>query len=168
MECANLAGAKYITAHFKVDSFHTAVPKTAERAEQFGLHIPIHCHGGYMFGGSPDVLDHLMKIGGPRIGLCIDTAWCMQIGPKQGQPIEWAKKYADRLYGLHYKDFTFDRNAQWHDVVVGSGNLDLPNFVKTLNEVHFKGFCVIEYEADIENPVPALSKCVQQMRALAK
>ena len=26
---------------------------------------------------------------------------------------------------------------------------------------------VIEYEADVENPVPALTKCVETMRALA-
>ena len=26
---------------------------------------------------------------------------------------------------------------------------------------------VIEYEADIENPVPALTRCVETMRALA-
>jgi hypothetical protein len=27
---------------------------------------------------------------------------------------------------------------------------------------------VIEYEADVENPVPALSNCVTQMRAATK
>jgi sugar phosphate isomerase/epimerase len=163
-ECAALAGAKHISAHFKVDSFTTAVPATQKLAEEFGIKIGIHCHGGYMFGGSPDVLEYLMKLGAPQIGLCIDTAWCLQIGPGQGKPVEWAKKYASTLYGIHFKDFTFDRRGQWTDVVVGEGNLDLPAFVKELDAGGFKGMAVIEYEADPENPVPALKNCVEAMR----
>jgi len=163
-ECAKIAGAKYISAHFKVDSFSTAVPSTAKLAEEYGIKIAIHCHGGYMFGGSADVLDYMLKIGGPSIGLNIDTAWCMQAA---GKPVEWAKKYAGRIYGVHYKDFVFDRAGKWSDVVVGTGNLDLPAFVKELENGGFEGFAVIEYEADPENPVPALKECVQKMRAIS-
>ncbi len=165
-ECAKAAGAKHLSAHFRVDSFHDAVPATAKLAEEFDMRIGLHCHGGYMFGGSPDEIEHILKIGGPRIGLCIDTAWCMQIGPQQGKPVEWVKRFGDRVYGVHYKDFIFDRNAQWNDVVVGTGNLDLPAFVTALQNAGFDGYAVIEYEADVENPVPALTKCVEKMRAL--
>lgn len=165
-ECAKRAGAKYISAHFKIDTFTTAVPVAARLAEEYDMHIAIHCHGGYMFGGSPDVIKHLLALGGERIGLCIDTAWCMQIGPALGNPVQWVKDFAGQLYGVHYKDFTFDKNAQWQDVIVGTGTLDLPAFVAALNEANFAGFAVIEYEADVENPVPALSQCVNQMRSL--
>src|SRR5690606_22366148 len=105
-ECAAAAGAKHISAHFRVDSFQTAVPATAKLAEEFGMRIGIHCHGGYMFGGSPDVIRHLLDIGGERIGVNIDTAWCMQIGPHQGKPAQWVReRFAGRVYGVHYKDF---------------------------------------------------------------
>lgn len=166
-ECAAAAGAKEITAHFKVDSFQAAVPATAKLCEEYGIKIGIHSHGGYMFGGSPDVLAHLMDLGGPNIGLCIDTAWCMQIGPQQGKPVEWAKRFAGRIHGVHYKDFIFEKNAQWQDVVVGTGTLDLPSFVNALEEGGFDGAAVIEYEADVENPVPALTRCVDSMRGVA-
>jgi sugar phosphate isomerase/epimerase len=168
-ECAAVAGAKHISAHFRVDNFTTVVPQTAKLAEEFGMRIGIHCHGGYHFGGQVDVLKHLLQLGGERIGVNIDTAWCMQIGPRQGNPVKWVREaFPGRVYGVHYKDFVFDRNAQWHDVVVGTGNLDLPEFVKALNETGFDGMAVIEYEADVENPVPALTECVKKMRALAK
>ena len=167
-ECAKAAGARHISAHFKVDTFHTAVCKTAELAEEFGIRVGIHCHGGYMFGGSPDVLEHLIKLGNGQIGLCIDTAWCMQIGPRQGQPVEWAKRFAGSIFGVHYKDFTFEKNAAWNDVVVGTGNLDLPAFVTALQDGGFDGMAVIEYEADVENPVPKLTECVQKMRSLVE
>ncbi|MEM1108729.1 MAG: sugar phosphate isomerase/epimerase [Planctomycetota bacterium] len=165
-ECAAAAGADLITAHFQVDSFHTAVPKTAKLAADYGIRVGIHCHGGYMFGGSRDIIDHLIKLGDGHVGVCIDTAWCMQTGPYAGQPVEWAKHYADAVFGVHYKDFVFDRDARWHDVVVGTGTLDLPAFVKALDDNGFNGTAVLEYEADVENPVPALTKCVEEMRKL--
>jgi sugar phosphate isomerase/epimerase len=127
----------------------------------------IHCHGGGMFGGSPDVLDHLLKIGGPQIGINLDTAWCMQIGPRHGNPIDWIRtRFPGRIYGVHYKDFIFDRNGQWHDVVIGEGNLDLKGVVKALEETNFNGMAVIEFEGDVENPVPALASCVRKIREL--
>jgi sugar phosphate isomerase/epimerase len=165
-QCAQAAGAKHISAHFTVDTFTTAIPAAVELCKQTGIRIGIHCHGGYTFGGSPDVLEHLLKIGGEHIGLCIDTAWCMQIGPRGGDPIQWFReRFKGRVYGVHYKDFVFDRRGQWTDVVVGSGNLDLPAFIKTLEDTHFDGMAVIEYEADVENPVPALTECVRKMRS---
>lgn len=167
-ECAAQAGAKHISAHFKVDSFPAAIAQAQKWSDEFGVRLGIHCHGGYMFGGSPDVLEHLMRLGAPQIGLCIDTAWCMQIGPGQGKPVEWAKKYAGQIYGIHFKDFTFARNGQWTDVVVGEGNLDLPAFIQALDAGGFDGMAVIEYEADPENPVPALKNCVQAMRRSGK
>jgi sugar phosphate isomerase/epimerase len=167
-ECAALAGAKHISAHFKVDSFTAAIAATQKLSDEFGIRVGIHCHGGYQFGGSPDVLEHLMKLGSPQIGLCIDTAWCLQIGPWQGKPVEWAKKYAGKIYGIHFKDFTFDRAGKWTDVVVGEGNLDLPAFIKELDAGGFDGAPVIEYEAEPENPVPALKNCVQSMRRTAQ
>jgi sugar phosphate isomerase/epimerase len=166
-QCAAAAGAKHISAHFTVSTFRDAVPAAAKLCEEFDLRIGIHCHGGYMFGGSPDVLDILCKIGGPRIGINIDTAWCMQIGP-QGDPVQWvSEKFKGKIFGVHYKDFTFDRRGQWTDVIVGTGNLNLPAFVKALEETHFDGMAVIEFEGDPENPVPALTDCVKKMRSLA-
>jgi sugar phosphate isomerase/epimerase len=166
-ECAKAAGAKHISAHFKVDSFTTAVPKVVALSKEFDIKVGIHSHGGYMFGGSPDVLEHLISLGEGRIGLNIDTAWCMQIGPARGNPIEWVKQFKDSLFGVHYKDFTFEPNGQWNDVIVGTGTLDLPAFVKSLEAINFDGMAVIEYEGDVDNPIPSLKACVTKMRELA-
>jgi sugar phosphate isomerase/epimerase len=166
-ECAAIAGAKHISVHFKVDSFADAIKKTQKLSDEFGIRVGIHCHGGYQFGGSPDVLEYLIKIGSPQIGLCIDTAWCLQIGPNQGKPVEWAKRFAGHIYGIHYKDFTFQSNAQWVDTIVGQGNLDLPAFVQALDGNGFDGMAVIEFEGDFQNPVPSLHNCVKAMRTSA-
>ena len=163
-ECARAAGAGHISAHFNIDTYRAAIDVAVKLCREYGIRLAIHCHGGYRFGGSPDVMRHMLEIGGPEIGVCLDTAWAMQIGPRHGDPIDWAEKFADRLYGVHVKDFTFDRDGQWNDVVVGTGNLDLPAFMQKLEAKQFAGYIVLEYEADVDDPVPALKQCVEQVR----
>lgn len=166
-KAAQAMGAGHISAHFKVDSFARAVPMVKSWSQQYGIKVGIHTHGGYMFGGQPDVSRHLVDLGAPEVGLCIDTAWVLQIGPGHGNPVQWARDFAGQIHGVHYKDFTFGPNGQWEDVVVGTGNLDLPAFVQALEDGGFDGMAVIEYEGDVENPVPALKTCVEKMRSLA-
>ena len=90
----------------------------------------------------------------------------MQIGPHQGNPVKWTRDFAGQIYSVHYKDFVFDKDGMWHDTVVGQGTLDLKAFVDGLEAGGFDGMAVIEYEADPEDPVPALKRCVEAMRAL--
>ncbi len=141
-----------------------ADPQVWRWSQEFGIRVGIHCHGGYMFGGQEDVLTYLLELGGPEIGLCIDTAWALQAAGAKA-PLNWAKKFAGRIYGIHFKDFIFEKTGQWQDVIVGTGNLDLPAFTHALQEGGFNGMAVIEYEADPANPDPALKRCVESMRA---
>ncbi|MCZ6633552.1 MAG: sugar phosphate isomerase/epimerase [bacterium] len=166
-ECAAIAGAKHISCHFQLDSYPKAITQVRTWCQEYDMRVGIHCHGGYHFGGQPSVLKHLIGLGGPEVGLCIDTAWAMQIGPRQGNPVKWVQDFAGQVYSVHYKDFVFDKTGQWEDVVVGEGNLDLKAFVDALEADGFDGMAVIEYEADVENPVPALKSCVETMRKLA-
>jgi sugar phosphate isomerase/epimerase len=163
-ECAALAGAKHLSAHFKVESFPRAIEKVRVWSREFGIRVGLHNHGGYAFGGQPDVITHLLALGAPEIGICLDTAWALQIGPQAGNPVGWLRKFPQSIYGIHFKDFVFDREGGWQDVIVGEGNLDLKEFRKALMESNFNGFSVLEYEADPENPVPALRRCVERMR----
>lgn len=162
-ECAALAGAKHLSAHFKVESFPRAIEKVRAWSREFGVRVGIHNHGGYSFGGQPDVIAHLLSLGAPEIGICLDTAWAMQIGPHGGNPVEWVRKFPQSVYGIHFKDFVFARDGAWQDVVVGEGNLDLRGLLAALDETGFDGVSVLEYEADAENPVPALRRCVDRM-----
>lgn len=162
-EAAAIAGAGHVSAHFRVDSFTRAIPKVRKWCQEFSLKVGIHCHGGYMFGGSPDVLSHLIALGQPEIGLMIDTAWAMQIGPGRGNPVEWVETFGEHISAIHYKDFTFASNGQWKDTVVGEGNLDLRAFNAALKRKNLHPLSIIEYEADPDNPVPALKNCLAKM-----
>ena len=163
-ECAAAAGARHISCHFRVNTFMHAIPQVRAWCREFGIKVGLHCHGGYMFGGQPDVMRYLLDLGGPEVGLCIDTAWAMQIGPRNGNPVDWVKKFGGQIYGVHFKDFVFEPNGQWKDVIVGTGTLDLRAFSDALRESGFDGMSVIEYQADEKAPDAALKRCVESMR----
>jgi sugar phosphate isomerase/epimerase len=109
------------------------------------------------------ILKYIFGRTSKRIGLHLDTAWAMDA--KQ-DAVKMAEQFADRLVGVHVKDFVFDRAREPKDVIIGEGNLDLPKFMSLLKRIDFAGPLVIEYEGDEQNPVPALSKCVKKLKAL--
>ena len=64
----------------------------------------------------------------------------------------------------YIKDFVFDSSGKPEDVIVGQGNLKLDALFSVLKESGFAGTSILEYEGDIENPVPALQNCVDAVR----
>lgn len=68
------------------------------------------------------------------------------------------------LCGVH-GDFVFDRAGRQSDVVIREGNLDLPKLCALLEANDRTASVVIEYEGDIENPVPSLTQCVRKITA---
>ena len=129
---------------------------------EYGKRIAIHNHGRKHALGSVRALEGLFAKSSPAVGLCLDTAWMLDSGEN---PLEVARKFKDRLYGVHIKDFVFDRAGRPEDVVAGTGNLDLPALGGFLKEIKFGGYITIEYEGDETNPVPALTECVRNLRA---
>jgi len=163
-EFAKKAGAKYISAHFNVANFREGTAVARAMSEVYGIKIGIHCHGGYMFNGSADEISHLIELGQGNIGINIDTAWCIQSG---NDPVDWAKRFKGSVFGTHYKDFVFTPKGKYSECLIGDGALDLPTYIKTLDEGSFDGYAVIEYEAEEQNPGPTIKKAVERIRALA-
>ena len=154
-----------ISAHFVIGRTPIVFETTARLAEKYGIQLGIHNHGGYDWLGSIAMIEHLMNTLPPQIGLCLDTAWCLQAA---GNPVEWAEKFRNRLFGIHVKDFIFDRAGRWSDVIVGTGNLDLPKFLKAALPAPNLTAVTLEFEGKPENPGPELKQCVAAVRAAAK
>jgi sugar phosphate isomerase/epimerase len=160
-EFAERAGAKVITADFAVDSVPASF-RTAERlADRYDIRVAIHNHGGRHWLGSATMLGNVFSNTSERIGLCLDTAWALDSGE---DPLGMAKAFSDRLHGVHLKDFVFDSARKPTDVIAGEGNLKLGELLTFLREAGFGGPAVIEYEGDVENPVPAIKQCVAAIR----
>jgi inosose dehydratase len=156
------AGVKNMSITFGPETFFEGKIKNVEKlADEYDLKLGIHNHGGYDWLGNSVILDYVFKKTGPRIGLHIDTAWA--IDAKQ-DPTKWVETWPDRIHGVHVKDFTYTPKREPKDVIIGTGNLDLPKFMGALKKINLTGPLVIEYEGDVENPVPALKECVAALK----
>ena len=156
-ELARAAGFNTISADFRPGGV-----EVAERlCEEYGKKVALHNHGRKHRLGSANAMAELFENTSPNVGLCLDTAWMLDSGE---DPVAVAERFSDRLYGLHLKDFVFDRAGKPEDVVVGTGNLDLPAMAALLKSTGFDGYLTLEYEGDVDDPVPSVKKCVEEIR----
>lgn len=158
---AKAAGFKTISADLRPGGLEVA----EKLCKESGIKIAIHNHGRKHALGSVRSLEELFAKASPNVGLCMDTAWMLDSGEN---PVEIAKKFATRLYGIHLKDFIFKRDGKPEDVVIGQGNLDLQAYIETLLANKFDGYFTLEYEGDVETPIPPTKKCVEAVTAVLK
>jgi inosose dehydratase len=161
---AQKAGLKSMSINFPPALNDAAFRKAEKLAEKYDIRLGIHNHGGYHWLGSLKMLQAVFQNTNDRIGLWLDTAWALQSGEK---PLKMVETFKDRLYGMHLKDFIFDRAGKWEDVVIGKGNLDLPAMVKLLDESNFKGPCIVEYEGPAETVISSLKECAHAFEQTA-
>ena len=147
------------TPAFSPDAFRTA----EQVAGELGVRLAVHNHGGGHWLGSQAMLELLLRSTGPEIGVMLDTAWAIDA---RADPVELARLAGDRLYGVHVKDFVYREGREPIDVVVGTGNLDMRGLAAALEGIGFDGPLILEYEGDVDDPMPALDQCVQAMRTV--
>jgi sugar phosphate isomerase/epimerase len=157
-------GAKYMSVDFAPESFATAMGLADQRAAELAVRMGIHNHGGRHWLGNTQTLKWVLGQAPESIGLCLDTAWALH---SHEDPIKMVETFAGRLYGVHFKDFTFDSSGKHKDVVVGTGNLDLAALAEALKKINFDGYYVLEYEGDVNDPMPALKQCVAKIAEMA-
>ena len=158
---AKAAGCRMIAMTFDLKALPGVIPATEKLAEKYDMPLGIHNHGGYNWLGSLDMMTHVLGNTGPRVGLCLDTAWAIQTGE---DALKWAEKLQGKMFGVHVKDFTFDRAGKWTDVVVGTGNLKLKELLALAVAAPRIKTITLEYEGDVANPGPALRECVAAVR----
>jgi len=161
-DAARRFGTNLISADFDLGAVPAAYRVVEGLADEFGMRAGIHNHGARHWLGSADMLKHVFGQTSDRIGLCLDTAWALD---SRLDPVRVAEQFMDRLCSLHLKDFVFDRAGKPEDVVLGEGNLDLAGMFAVLQAGQWRGPLTIEYEGDVEDPVPALKECVAAVRA---
>jgi sugar phosphate isomerase/epimerase len=163
-EFAQRAGAKVLMiGGFDLDKIHESFRTAEKLAEEFDMVLGIHNHGGRHAFGNSEMLRWVFKNTSKRIGLLLDTAWALDA---HEDPIAMIREFGDRVHGVHFKDFIFDRKGEPEDVVLGTGVLDMPGVLKALDDVGFDGSAVIEYEGEADNPTASIKKCAEAIKAL--
>ena len=83
--------------------------------------------------------------------------------------IDCLKQLKGRIISLHFKDIAPKKAGEneQHDVIWGTGILDVKGMLKELKSQNFKGVFSIEYEYNWENSVPDIKECIQYFNKTA-
>jgi inosose dehydratase len=157
MDFVRLLGVKAFATDIDPGGMEVAV----RLAREYGVLLAVHNHGRRHRYGPAWALEELLASTPPEVGVCLDTAWLIDSG---SDPVAFYAKHAARIYGVHVKDFVFDRTGKHADTIVGEGNLKLKDFLAALKQTNYAGFFTLEYEGDVNDPVPATRRCVEAIR----
>jgi len=143
--------------------------------KEFDIKYAIHNHGPQVAKMFPDVEFgyNLVKDLDKRIGFCMDVGWEFGCGR---DPAETIRKYGDRIYDIHLKNFAVDIPGgrvlskdvphSFTTVPMPRGDIDYAKVFKALAEVGYAGVCSLEYEKDFKNNLEPIAESIGYARGV--
>jgi inosose dehydratase len=136
-----------------------------EKVKSSDIRLAIHNHGPEdKLYPSPKIVYDLIKNRDERVGLCIDIGHSTRAGQ---DPAKAVLEYKNRIFDLHIKDVSAavkDGKA----IEIGRGVIDFPALVKALNKIKYKGFCSLEFEKDMTDPLPGIAESTGFFKGVIK
>lgn len=127
---------------------------------QYGIQVSVHNHPQPSTYWNPDNLLSAIEGRSKKIGSSADVGHWRREGLNQ---IDCLKKLEGRIISLHFKDIAAKKEGEkeQHDVIWGTGILDVEGMLKELKRQNFKGVFCIEYENNWDNSVPDIRKNIE-------
>ena len=134
------------------------------KVRETGIKVAIHTHGPDLPDLFPDIRVVVEKVGDPSLGIgcCIDLAHSYRYGQDPAKDI---RNYSKWIWDIHIKDVTVPSKAGVAKEM-GRGGMDIPAIVKSLKRIGYKGVISIEYEADEDDPLPAVAETAGYLRGV--
>lgn len=152
----NKIGLTFENAKKAVDNFN----RVGKILKENGLTFCYHAHG-YEFQPYENgtLLDYIFKNTNPEyVSFEMDILW-IQFGG--GDPVALLKKYGDRWKLMHLKDLRkgvkkdlTGLTSPENDVVLGTGELDIPSILKEAKKVGIKHYFIEDESNDVIGQVP--------------
>lgn len=129
-------------------------------SKQYNIKISVHNHPQPSDYWKPENLLNAISKRSTSLGSCADVGHWRRENLNQ---IDCLKKLKGRLISLHFKDIAPKKEGEkeQHDVIWGTGILDVKGMLKELKSQNFKGVFSIEYEYNWENSVPDIKECIR-------
>src|SRR5260370_11678864 len=153
----------------------------AKAALRIGVRTVFHHHAGTCVE-TPAEVARLLAVTDPALlGICLDTGHYFYGG---GDPVEFARSHAQRIWHLHLKDVrpaVLDEvrrdKVPYLDAIrrgvfceLGEGGVNLPGVMRALQSAGFDGWAVFEQDVDPTlpsvNPMASAARSPEQLRAL--
>lgn len=136
---------------------------TEKMVKETGIRIAIHNHGpeDALYPGPADVYKHIQNRDS-RMGICLDIGHALRAGADPAKAIE---AYKSRIFDLHIKDV----NAESKDakaIEIGRGVIDFEGVVSALRKINYKGYCSIEFEKDMTDPLAGMAESIGYFRGV--
>lgn len=153
------AGVKTIGAKPNPDTFDML----GRLCDEYSIKLAIHNHGRKdQLYGTCAQLEAALARAPESIGLCLDTGWLIDAGE---DPVAAVRRFAGRVYGVHFKDFAYSQSGECLEAVLGEGSLDVSGILRALRQTGFNGYASIEYEGEPDDPAPNIKRCVDALIA---
>jgi sugar phosphate isomerase/epimerase len=136
-----------------------------QKVKEYDIKLAIHNHGpeDALYPAPGDVYDRIKNLDA-RMGMCIDIGHSLRAGTLPEKAI---KMYKDRLFDLHIKDInTAAREGK--GIEFGRGVIHFDEVIESLRKVKFNGVCSIEYEKDMNDPLPGIAESVGYFNGVVK
>lgn len=161
-EFADAMGIEIITCEPEYDHLQYV----DELANKYNIDVAIHNHPKPSNYWNPDMFLEAIEGLSPRIGACADVGHWARMGL---DPVECLQKIEGRVKSLHFKDIKEETGGEEerHDVIWGTGSLDLEGMLNELKRQDFSGLFSIEYEHNWDNSVPDIEKSISYFRKTA-
>lgn len=141
------------------------LPVVDRLAGKFDIDVAIHNHPKPSDYWNPDLFLEATRGLSSRIGVCADVGHWARMGL---DPVECLKKVEGRIKSLHFKDIKVkeEGEAEQHDVIWGTGMLDVEGMLQELKRQDFRGLFSIEYEHNWLHSVPDIEQSIDYFREL--
>ena len=138
---------------------------TEGKVKEYNIRVAIHNHGpeDKLYPSPVNVYDHIKGLDN-RMGLCLDIGHAARAG---ANPVEVIGKYGNRIFDLHFKDLS-EIAVKSRPIELGRGVLDIPGVIKALAKNRYAGYCSIEHEMDMTDPLPGIAESAGYFRGVVK
>ncbi|GAC1596694.1 MAG: hypothetical protein NVS3B8_09740 [Chitinophagaceae bacterium] len=136
-----------------------------EKVKSSNIRLAIHNHGpeDKLYPSPKNVYEHV-KNRDERVGLCIDIGHSTRAGQ---DPAKAVLEYSKRVFDLHIKDVSA-AVKEGKAIEIGRGVIDFPALVKALNKTKYKGYCSLEFEKDMTDPLPGIAESAGFFKGVIK
>jgi len=126
------------TVKKKIQAIRKSLNEILENAMLHNVKVACENPSPHLLGGwAKDLLTLIDRFPKEYLGVCFDVGHANLIG----NPVDFLKEIADRLFTLHVSDNNSTYSAH---LPPGDGNIDWMEFVKALKEINFKNCFMLE------------------------